>query len=482
MPTHLDMQFDLGRSVQAVRSTPGAPFRTLILADLLGAVQAGPLASRSIHRVDIDNFDTLLSGLAPQLELGEAGTLEITDLDDFHPDTLYRRLGVFKPLRELHSRLRDPNRAAAAMAELNAVSTGDQAPPEPPSRPSGSPFEQLLGGRPTRPRTQPVGVERLLEQVVKPHVITTGDVGPYLQFVDQALAELMGGLLHQPDFQALEANWRGLWWLLTNLSDAPELQVHVLPVSREELAGDLFAVGTDLARSALYRRLIETDSAAPDYARWSLVAGLYDFGASEEDIRLLAGLATLTGVAGAALLAGARPDLAGCDAVNGLSDPDGWRPLPEAVESRWQALRRSAVGDRIALLLPRLLLRQPYGPRSDPIDSFDYEELPSPCHEHLLWANPALGAIQGLGQAFLAEEWNLDPASPMDIEDLPAWHYHQDGETRLQPCAEVLLGERAAAALVNRGLTPLLSYRDRNAVRLPGLTALSGDVLAGAWR
>jgi hypothetical protein len=50
-------------------------------------------------------------------------------------------------------------------------------------------------------------------------------------------------------------------------------------------------------------------------------------------------------------------------------------------------------------------------------------------------------------------------------------------------CAEVVLGERAIEAILDRGLMPLLSIRDRDAVRLGRWPSLArpAQPLAGRW-
>ncbi|HZI40831.1 MAG TPA: hypothetical protein VFD67_03990, partial [Gemmatimonadaceae bacterium] len=59
-----------------------------------------------------------------------------------------------------------------------------------------------------------------------------------------------------------------------------------------------------------------------------------------------------------------------------------------------------------------------------------------------------------------------------------------DGETVATPCAEVLLTERAAERLLDRGLSPLLSVRDSDAVILPRLQSIAEPLarLSGRWR
>jgi type VI secretion system protein ImpC len=57
------------------------------------------------------------------------------------------------------------------------------------------------------------------------------------------------------------------------------------------------------------------------------------------------------------------------------------------------------------------------------------------------------------------------------------------GETRIQPCAEVLLTEHAAERILAQGIMPLLSFRDRDKVRLARFQSLADPpaALQGRW-
>jgi type VI secretion system protein ImpC len=131
-----------------------------------------------------------------------------------------------------------------------------------------------------------------------------------------------------------------------------------------------------------------------------------------------------------------------------------------------------------------LLLRLPYGKQTDPIEGFAFEEMASGRdHEAFLWGNPAFGCALLLSQVFLDSGWSEPLDAYRDLLDLPAYAYQEGGEAKLQPCAEVWLGERAAQVILNRGVMPLLSHRHRNAVRLLRWQSLADPsaALAGPW-
>ena len=77
----------------------------------------------------------------------------------------------------------------------------------------------------------------------------------------------------------------------------------------------------------------------------------------------------------------------------------------------------------------------------------------------------------------------MEPGGGQDLGDLPALTVETDGERTLFPCGEAWLGERAGQRLLAQGLMPVLSYRDRNAVRLLRFQSLADPLaaLAGPW-
>jgi type VI secretion system ImpC/EvpB family protein len=196
-------------------------------------------------------------------------------------------------------------------------------------------------------------------------------------------------------------------------------------------------------------------------------------------------LGAIASQAGAPLLAAAESSLLGCDSLRATPDPRDWQ-LPEDDDGRdWQSLRASPIAPWIGLALPRVLLRLPYGAKTDPLDALRFEELGLDAeHESYLWGNPALACALLIGQSFLDAGWDMQLGDRLELGDLPAHIVERDGEKRMQACAELYLSERAGEAMLERGLMPLMSYRNRNAVRVLRMQSLSQPLqaLAGCWR
>lgn len=198
-----------------------------------------------------------------------------------------------------------------------------------------------------------------------------------------------------------------------------------------------------------------------------MIIGLHDFRASPDDIALLGHLGRIAAQAGGPYLAAAHPELVGCDHLSEDAEPKRWAFTDSKLAAQWDTLRRSPVAPWLGLALPRILLRLPYGRNTDRIEAFQLEEFPAaPRHEDYLWGSPALACAEVAARRFADGNSDTGVEEPWDIEDLPADVRDIDGERRLQPCAEFLLPVRIGEELLNRGMIPLLSYGNRNAVRI----------------
>lgn len=467
MPTR--MSFDLGFGGQG--TSPRAdedPMRLLLIGDFSGhpAAKRPPLATRPILRVDIDGFDTLMSRLAPRLRTAAGHDIAFATLDDFHPDALFARLDLFRALRA--ARTQPPPTSAPDQA---GAATGAEE----------SPLAGLLGGTPagvgsaasTSTTSATDAIDALIRGIVAPHIVPDrlAETRGYVAAVDAAIADQMRQVLHDPVFQQLEAAWRGAWWLVSNLELDESLQLHVLDVSREELLGDVVAADGKVGQTGLYQALVDRGRKQPGGKGWSVVMGLYRFGAAAADIGLLASLGLVAAQAGGPLIAEGDPALAQAD-------------VQAAQLEHWDALRASEVAPWIGLVAPRLMLRRPYGARDDRTEAFAFEELGNtPAHEHYLWGSGALACGLLLGRGYRAAEgWSFSPNDERQVDDLPsATRLDAHGEKELVPSAERFLPDSDAQRLLDAGLMPLQSHRHLNAALLGRFQSIAQPVggLAG---
>jgi type VI secretion system protein ImpC len=485
-----------------VRERLDGPMRILIVGDFSGRANRGliehgdGLAERPTLSVDVDNFEDLLFRFAPRLVLplrdpdAPGMEVEFRRIEDFHPDSLFERLEVFQKLREMRARLLDPQTYVQEAEELKRA---DPLAAERTGEDDGTMFERLLGSKPTdAPRARAgasrdgVDITPFIRRIVQPHVVASSPQQDHLiASVDEATSMQMREVLHDPTFQALESAWRGVEWLLERVETGDDLALCLLDVTKDELIADLGSTAGDLQATGLYRLLVDKSVRTPGAEPWAMIAGNYSFGTGAEDVALLGALGAITSATGGPFVAAADPSVLGCPSLDREPDSRKWQPLDADAQSRWTSLRQSSVAQWVGLALPRILLRLPYGSRTEPTDAFAFEEMaPGSDHESLLWGNPALACAMLIAAAFAESGWSMQPGDLLEIDDLPAFIHDEGGDAVLKACAEAYLTETAAEEILRRGVMPLLSYRNRNAARLMRFQSLAepAAALRGRWR
>ncbi|MGD9853107.1 MAG: type VI secretion system contractile sheath large subunit [Nitrospirales bacterium] len=515
----LDISLTADMTESTGRPTEETPFQMLILGDFSGrsnrqAQDPGDLLKPSFRPlpVDLENLDQLMNRLKVQLlfpALKEDGTrlsIIFQTLEDFHPDFLVRQGEALPALVSLHKRLGNPSTFQEASTEMQAWGLGPSATPPPqkskpeesivpamstPQSDSGDVLARMLEENPSAPPTgAALGDERswqrFVEDVVAPYLVPDTDPRQpeRLTQVEHAMGDLMRTLVHHTDFQHLEAAWQGLAWLTQRLELSTQLKLFVLDISKAELAGEL-AQGNDYRSNQLAQVLIGHASGTPMGPPWAVVAGNYTFDQTPEDITLLETLAKIAQHGGVPFLSHASSQFIGCQSLTETPDPENWQNFGKsASHTTWQELRNRPEAAFVGLALPRWLIRLPYGAETEPVKSWPFEEQTSPpTHENYLWGNPIFACLELIGKAFMEESWHGRPGLFLEVEGLPLHIYTHEGESRIQPCGEVLLTERAAEIILERGLMPLLTLKDQDIVRLARFQSIAQPLrsLAGRW-
>lgn len=457
-----------GTQAKLLESTADTPFHIAILGDFSGRANRRSTGPLQAVEIDPENFEELMGRMKIAVDL-PAGTVQFRELDDFHPDQLYQAVALFESIREAKKQLLDPQ------ALRPAAPPPAPAPPEPPKS-SGSLLDQIAEQAAPEPPRVSARDEKVWDEAIRKiatkHSVPGRDrrQEEAVALLDQAAAAQMRAILSHADFQAIEAAWRSLFFLFRYVETGAELHVHLIDVAQGELREKLPELQGILANPA------------PGDTRWSLLVGLYTFSAGPADCQLLARLGALARTAGAPFLAATDSRLFGCESIAQTPDPDDWSAkLAEEHLSAWEQLRQSQDASWIGLAFPRFLLRLPYGKKTSPIDSFDFEEMPgAPAHHAYLWGNPAIACACLLGQAFNRDGWEMRARSMGRIDGIPL---HTWPDRDATPPAEFWMTERFASEIADAGVMPLASVKHSDAILLVRFQSIADppQPLAGPW-
>jgi type VI secretion system protein ImpC len=475
-----------GRDRSAPQPLDEQPFRIALVGDWRGRGSRGAnesaakIAARQPHSVDRDDLDEVLGDLAPELALrladGGALAIRFTSLDDFHPDQLYARLPIFQALRDLRERLQDPRQFDAAAREM----TG-QAPPAPPRPPAGGGLLDSILDEASPPDTNEAlansggDLHTFLQQILKPHLIPRADPrqGELVAQIDAAASAALRAILHHPQFQALESLWRAADMLVRRIDTSTDLRLELIDLTQAELNACLAVDDPQQGPlCTLFTRQSQT-------TRWGLIASAFPLGGAAGDVERAAHLAAIGHLLEAPWIAAAHPRMAGVESFAGAEGD--WQP---PVDAGWQVLRTSPLARSLGMVLPRFLVREPYGKDFDTIDALRFEELETPSHEDFLWAPGSFAVALILGRAFAeAGGWKLTGSIDPESGSLPHVVFGRGADARATPTAEVTMTERGAAKLMDAGLMVLASLKDQDRCRLVRLQSVAHPLgaLAGRW-
>jgi len=205
-----------------------------------------------------------------------------------------------------------------------------------------------------------------------------------------------------------------------------------------------------------------------------------------EDARLLDRIAQLAHKLRSPFIAGASSRFFGVDSFTSLPSARNLARLFEEEQYiAWRNFRKSPQARSVGLLLPRFLLRLPYGAKTDPVGSFSFEEgVRGQDHENYMWGNPAFAFAVILAREFIGSGWSLNPVRLVgQLEGIPLHIYEDGGVAQAKPCAEALLSDEVIEALAHEGFMPLICHRDRDFFMIPRAQSLATPpaVLAGHW-
>ena len=485
------------------------PFVIGILGDFTGRPvydKAGTpiaLADRRPTEIDRDNFDAVMGRLDVRFEAsldissgpegeGRSVQLLMRGIESFHPDEILKQVEPLRALLDVRRALEDPAKFDAAAAEIQKwIIPPDVAPTSPPSNRPSNLLDAILEGTDTSTAAMPrkdwsEDLERFVQEIVSPHLIRI-DVRHQQQLiaaVERALSEQVRTILHHSEFQRLEAAWRSLYFLVMNAETGAGLKIYLLNVSKAELETDL-TNSLSVEESGLFKNLSAFSSESGGQP-WSALIANYDFSMKLEDVDLLDRIAQIAHNLRAPFIAAAGPPFFGSDSFASLPSAKTLARLFEEEQyDAWRTFRKSPQARSVGLLLPRFLLRLPYGTQSDPISSFAFEEgVSGKDHDKYVWGNPAFAFAVILAREFAESGWLLNPARLAGrLEGMPLHIYEEGGIAETRPCAEVLLSDEVISSLESEGFMPLVSYRDRDFVVVHCSQSIASPpaILAGRW-
>jgi type VI secretion system protein ImpC len=350
-----------------------------------------------------------------------------------------------------------------------------------------SDFEKLLGQE-FKPKSDEANsavqgaVKTLVAQALENTALVSNDAVKTIELIiselDKKLSEQVNCIIHHPEFAKLEGTWRGLSYLVNNTTTGENMKIKALNITKAEVGKTLKRFkGSAWDQSPLFKRLYEDEYGTAGGEPYGALIGDYYFNQQGPDVELLRGIAQTAAAAHAPFIAAVDPSMMNLDSWQDLSNPRDISKIFSMPEySAWRSFRESDDSRYVALTMPRVLSRAPYGAKTNPVDEFDFEEdTGAGANEKYTWMNAAYAMGANINRSFTAYGWcaNIRGVESGGIVDgLPTHTFPtDDGGTAMKCPTEVAITDRREAELSKNGFLPLVHWKNTDyAVFLGGQT------------
>jgi type VI secretion system protein ImpC len=308
-------------------------------------------------------------------------------------------------------------------------------------------------------------IKEFVAQVLDGSMIVAKDaemmINARIAQIDHLLSLQLNEILHHPQFQKLEGTWRGLKYLMNNCESGASIKVRVLNVNKKELLRDIERA-PEFDQSALFKKVYEEEYGVFGGAPFGALVGDYEFGKHPEDMALLEGVSHVAAQAHAPFVAAASPEMLNLESFTALDAPRDLGRIFDSTEfAKWKSFRQSEDARYVALALPHVLGRVPYGKDTKPIDEFRYEEgVDGSDHSKYLWMNAAYTVAARMTESFSLYGMCVAMRGVEGgglVEGLPTHSFKTDeGDVATKCPTETPITDRREKELADLGFLPLV--------------------------
>ncbi len=279
--------------------------------------------------------------------------------------------------------------------------------------------------------------------------------------IDKLISKQLNEVMHNPEFQKLEASWRGLFYLVNQTETGDTLRIKVMNVSKKDLLKDM-EKASEFDQSTLFKKIYEEEFGMFGGAPFGALIGDYEFGNHPQDLALLEKVSEVAAAAHAPFVSAASSTLFNLDSFTDLGSPRDLAKIFQTVEyAKWKSFRDSEDARYVALAVPHILMRLPYGQANVPVEGFNYEEdVDGTDHSKYLWGNAAYALGTRLTDAFAKYHWTAAIRGVEGgglVSGLPVHTFKTDeGDVALKCPTEIAITDRREKELADLGFIPLV--------------------------
>ncbi|HXD89230.1 MAG TPA: type VI secretion system contractile sheath large subunit [Urbifossiella sp.] len=313
--------------------------------------------------------------------------------------------------------------------------------------------------------------KQFLEGVVTPGQVVSKDVEANVKYwineIDKKLSAQINEIMHHADFQKLEGTWRGMHYLVHQSETGTSLKIRVFNARKQEIAKDL-EKAVEFDQSQMFKKVYEDEFGVLGGTPYGLLVGDYEYGRNAEDVSMLSKLSNLAAASHAPFVGNVNPRMFGFERMTELGNPRDLAKIFDSIEyAQWKSFRESEDSRYVALAMPKVLGRLPYGKEFKPVDAFNFEEMvDGKDHDKYLWMGAAWAYAARITDAFAKDGWFArirGVEGGGKVEGLPVHTFPtDDGDVAMKCPTEIAITDRREFELSNLGFLPLIHAKGRD--------------------
>lgn len=350
-----------------------------------------------------------------------------------------------------------------------------------------SDFEKLLGQE-FKPKSEEAdsavkgAVNTLVQQALSNATLISTDsiktIEGIIAELDKKISAQMNEVIHHEDFSKMESAWRGLSYLVNNTQTSESMKIRVMNISKKDLQKMMKKFkGTAWDQSPLFKKLYEEEYGTAGGEPYGAIVGDYYFNHTAPDIELLKGIAQISAAAHAPFISASDPSIMNLDSWQELANPRDLTKIFSTPEyAAWRSFREMDDSRYVALAMPRVLSRVPYGADTNPVEGFNFtEDTGAGNSANYNWMNAAYAMAVNINRSFVDYGWCArirGVESGGIVESLPTHTFPtDDGGVAMKCPTEIAITDRREAELSKNGFLPLCYWKNTDyAVFLGGQT------------
>jgi len=296
--------------------------------------------------------------------------------------------------------------------------------------------------------------------------------------IDQWLNDQINEILHKPEFQKLEASWRGLQSLTDMVEDEADremINIRVLNATWKDVERDIERA-VEFDSSELFKKIYEQEFGLAGGKPYGVLIGDYQIHPfptpdhPHRDLDTLKGIAGIAAAAFCPFIAGVSPTMFGIDDFAELEHVEKLRTGFDLAEfTEWHAFRKLEDARFVGLTLPHVLRRLPYETFDARADGFSFkEDVSGQDRSKYLWGNASYAFAEVLIRAFSDCGWLAQIRGVQRnvvggglVTRLPVHHFGTDriGVTP-KASTDCIISDRQEAEIASLGFIPLTHCHD----------------------